>query len=513
MVIPSQVISVLEKLKTAGFEAYPVGGCARDFLLGREPKDWDIATNAKPEEIQKVFPKSFYENKFGTVTVLADKMEIQITTYRVDEKYSDKRHPDSVRFTANLKEDLARRDFTINAMALDINPKHEARNSKQIQNSKASNSKRLEFGNSDLDIVSDFGFRISDFVVIDPFGGQEDLKNKIIRTVGNPKERFGEDALRLLRAVRFASQLNFLINKETLEAIKEMNKEISLISGERVRDEFVKIIMSDRAAEGIELLRETGILSIILPEVMEGYGVGQNKHHIYTVYEHNLRALRYATENKLSFVARLASLLHDVGKPRSKRGDGPDSTFYSHDVIGAKMTEKIMRRLKFPNEEIAGVSLLVRYHLFYYNVDEVTPSSVRRLIKNVGLENMDDLINVRIADRIGSGVPKAEPYKLRHFRYMVDKVSKDPISVKMLKIDGNDVMKMLNIQPGPKVGIILNALFSEVLDDPKLNEREYLEKRALELDKLSITEIAEMIKKGEERIQLLESEERKKFRV
>ena len=492
MPIPSQVISVLEKLKAAGFEAYPVGGCARDFLLGREPKDWDIATNAKPEEIQKVFPKSFYENKFGTVTVLADKMEIQITTYRVDEKYSDKRHPDSVKFTASLKEDLARRDFTINAMALDLetyNMKHETEENRS------------------------FKFQVSSFKIIDPFGGQEDLKNKIIRAVGNPKQRFSEDALRLLRAVRFASQLNFLIDKETLEAIKEMNKEISLISGERVKDEFVKIIMSDRAADGVELLRETGILSIILPEVMEGYGIGQNKHHIYTVYEHNLRALRYATENKLSLVVRLASLLHDVGKPRSKRADVPDSTFYSHDVIGAKMTEKIMRRLKFPNEEIAKVSLLVRYHLFYYNVDEVTPSSVRRLIKNVGLENMDDLINVRIADRIGSGVPKAEPYKLRHFRYMVDKVSKDPISVKMLKIDGNDVMSILGIQPGPKVGIILNALFSEVLDDPKHNEREYLEKRALELDKMSVSEIAEMIKKGEEQIQLLESEERRKFKV
>ena len=528
MTIPLTIINIINKLKTAGFEAYPVGGCARDFLLEHEPKDWDIATNAKPDEIQKVFPKSFYENKFGTVTVLADKMEIQITTYRVDEKYSDKRHPDSVKFTASLKEDLARRDFTVNAMALDIfchpdkvavcHPEEAADEGSQRFFGRGlpvcPRAKRLANKQQSSEAFAESWLPQNDrYKIIDPFGGQEDLKNKIIRAVGDPRKRFSEDSLRLLRAVRFASQLNFLIDKETIEAIKEMNKEISLISGERVRDEFVKIIMSDRAAEGVELLRETGILSIILPEVMEGYGVGQNKHHIYTVYEHNLRALRYATENKLSFVVRLASLLHDVGKPRSKRGDGPDSTFYSHDVIGAKMTEKIMRRLKFPNEEIARVSLLVRYHLFYYNVDEVTPSSVRRLIKNVGLENMNDLINVRIADRIGSGVPKAEPYKLRHFRYMVDKVSKDPVSVKMLKIDGNDVMSILDIQPGPKVGIILNALFSEVLDDPKHNEREYLEKRALELNKLSIIEIAEMIKKGEERIQLLESEERKKFRV
>jgi len=506
--IPLTIINIINKLKTASFEAYAVGGCARDFLLGREPEDWDIATNAQPEEIQKVFPKSFYENKFGTVTVLADEMKIQITTYRVDEKYSDKRHPDSVKFTANLKEDLARRDFTINAMALDIFSHPEQISARHPEQVSVCHPERSE-GSRDSSLIA----QNDRYKIIDPFGGQDDLKNKIIRAVGDPKKRFSEDALRLLRAVRFATQLNFLINKETLEAIKEMNKEISFISGERIRDEFIKIIMSDRTAEGVELLRETGILSIILPEVMEGYGVGQNKHHIYTVYEHNLRALRYTAENKLSLAVRLASLFHDVGKPRSKRGEGPDSTFYSHDVIGAKMTEKIMRRLKFPNEDIVKVSLLVRYHLFYYNVDEVTPSSVRRLIKNVGIENMDDLINVRLADRIGSGVPKAEPYKLRHFRYMVGKVSKDPISVKMLKINGNDVMNILSIQPGPKVGIILNALFSEVLDDPKLNEREYLEKLALELDKLSITEIAEMIKKGEERIQLLESEERKKFRV
>src|SRR3972149_7958896 len=288
MPIPSQVIKVIKDLQNAGYEAYAVGGCVRDILLGVEPKDWDIATSAKPEEIQKIFPKNFYENKFGTVTVLENGIEIQVTTYRVDVKYSDKRHPDSVKFTASLKEDLARRDFTINAMALDLetyNMKHETEENRS------------------------FKFQVSSFKIIDPFGGQEDLKNKIIRAVGNPKERFSEDALRLLRAVRFASQLNFLINKETLEAIKEMNKEISFISGERIRDEFVKIIMSDRAAEGIELLRENGILSIILPEVMEGYGVGQNKHHIYTVYEHNLRALRYSAENKLGFVVRLASLL------------------------------------------------------------------------------------------------------------------------------------------------------------------------------------------------------------
>lgn len=487
MSIPSQVIKIIKDLQNAGYEAYAVGGCVRDFLLGIEPKDWDITTNAKPEEIQKIFPKSFYENKFGTVTVLIDGMEIQVTTYRIDVSYSDKRHPDIVKFTASLEEDLARRDFTINAMALAL----EAQEVKSAtQNSKLENYK-----------------------IIDPFGGQEDLKNKIIRAVGNPIERFQEDALRLMRAVRLASQLDFLINKETLEAIKEMNKEISLISKERVRDEFVKLIMTDNAYRGIEIMRETSLLRQILPELMEGYQVTQNLHHIYDVYEHSVRSLKYAVEQKFNFQVRLAALFHDVGKPRTKRGDGQRSTFYSHDVVGAKMTKKIMEKLKFSRNDVELVTLLVRYHLFYYNVDEVTPASVRRLIKNVGLENMDDLINLRMADRIGSGVPKAEPYKLRHFRYVVDKVSKDPISVKMLKVDGNDVMRILNIQPGPKVGIILNALLSEVLDDPEKNNKEMLEERVRKLGNFPISELAEMIRKKEEKIELLESEHRRQFRV
>ena len=492
IVIPSQVIKVIKDLQNASFEAYAVGGCVRDILLGIEPKDWDIATSAKPEEIQKIFPKNFYENKFGTVTVLENGVEIQVTTYRIDVKYSDKRHPDSVKFTASLKEDLARRDFTVNAMALDLetrNMKHETEENKS------------------------FKFQDLRFKIIDPFGGQEDLKNKIIRTVGDPKERFGEDALRLMRAIRFASQLDFLIEEKTFLSIKNFSSLISFISQERIRDEFIKTIMTDNAHNGIELMRETGILKIILPELMEGYQVTQNLHHIYDVYEHNLRALKYAVEQKFSLQVRLAALFHDIGKPRTKHGDGERATFYSHDVVGARIAKKVMERMKFSRQDIDLVTLLVRYHLFYYNVDEVTPSSVRRLIKNVGLENMDDLINLRMADRIGSGVPKAEPYKLRHFRYIVDKVSKDPISVKMMKIDGNDVMKILDIAPGPKVGIILNALLSEVLDNPEKNNKEKLENRVTELDKYSVSELADMIKKADEKIELLESEHRRQFRV
>lgn len=471
-VLPAPVSEVLQNLRAHGYEAYAVGGCVRDALLSRATRDWDIATNAKPEHIQKVFPKSVYENQYGTVTVLSGGMEIQVTTYRVDEVYSDKRHPNDVRYTADIKEDLARRDFTVNAMALS------------------------EKGD-----------------IIDPFFGQKDIKDKIIRAVGDSDVRFGEDALRLMRAVRFAAELNFRIEEKTFEAIKKSASLIGFVSGERIRDELIKIIASDGAVNGIELLRETGLLKIVLPELAEGVGVGQNKHHIYTVYEHNLLSLKYAVEQKWNFHVRIASLFHDVGKPRTKEGDGKDSTFYNHDMVGSKMVKQIMKRLKFPVADAEKFALLVRWHLFYYNVDEVTASSVRRLIKNVGFENMDDLINLRICDRMGSGVPKAEPYKLRHFRYMVESVSKDPISVKMLKINGNDVMKILSIPPGPKIGILLSAILSEVLDDPSKNTPEFLHTRAKELNTMSLSELANMIKAGEERIKLIEMEEKRKYHV
>jgi len=470
--LPASVSEVLKNLRAHGHEAYAVGGCVRDALLSRATRDWDIATNANPEEIQKVFPKSVYENKFGTVTVLGGGMEIQVTTYRVDEAYSDKRHPNDVRFTADIKEDLARRDFTINAMALS------------------------EMGE-----------------IIDPFSGQKDIKEKIICAVGDADARFSEDALRLMRAVRFAAELDFRIEEKTFTAIKKSASSIAFVSGERIRDELMKIFESDGAVNGIELLRETGLLNIILPELAEGIGVGQNLHHIYTVYEHNLRSFKYAVEQKWNLDVRIASLFHDVGKPRVKKGEGKTSTFYNHDMVGSKMVKQITKRLKFPAAQIDRIALLVRWHLFYYNVDEVTASSVRRLVKNVGLENMDDLINLRIADRIGSGVPKAEPYKLRHFRYMVESVSKDPISVKMMKVNGNDVMKILSIPPGPKIGVILNAILSEVLDDPSKNTQEYLHTRVKELNAMSLSELASIIKAGEEKIKLIEMEEKRKYHV
>ena len=484
MNIPDEVKSIINKLKKKNYEAYVVGGCVRDLLQNKEPNDWDVTTNARPEEIQKIFPNSFYENRFLTVTVQTESQnpnlkEIEITTYRSEAKYTNKRHPDEINFAKTLEEDLARRDFTVNAMAIDLLANSEQRT----------------------------------FKITDLFNGQDDLKNKIIRAVGNPEQRFNEDSLRMLRAARLATVLDFTIEEKTKQAIKKLSSQLKLISQERIRDELIKIIMDKRASEGIELLRTLNLLKYIIPEMEEGYGVGQNKHHIYECYEHNLRSLDYTAKNNFNKHVRIAAFFHDIGKPRTKQGNGHDSTFYNHEVIGSKMTKQILERLKFSQKDVEKITKLVRYHLFYYNVDEVTDSSVRRLVRQVGLENMEELLQLRMADRIGSGVVKAEPYKLRHLKYVIEKVSQDPISVKTLKISGDDVMNILQIKPGPKVGQILDILLEYVLDDPKKNKKEFLKSEIKKLSKLSENELkvlAEKAKKEREKIETKRDEMTKK---
>lgn len=489
-VIPQPVIDTLEALTKAGFEAFVVGGCVRDLLLNREPKDWDITTNARPEEVQKLFPDSFYENDFGTVGVKTipflktgsperEHDVIEVTTYRIESTYSDKRRPDAVTFAQTLEEDLSRRDFTINSIAAAI----VTGNQKSVPEGENHNY-QLPITNyaAQQDAI--------DLIVSDPFNGGVDLKQKIIRAVGNAEERFNEDALRMMRAIRLFSELSskkngglrmtdiedWKINEETLAAIKKCSTLITHVSMERIRDEFSRIILSPHPKGGVELLEATGLLHHIIPELEEGIGVGQNLHHVYTVWEHNLRALETCPSKKLD--VRLAALLHDVGKPKTKRGDGLHSTFYNHDHVGARMARTITTRLRYPKDTIEKVTLLVDNHLFYYNVGEVTEASVRRLVRKVGLENMPDLMDVRIGDRLGSGTPKGKPYKLRHLEYMIDKVSKDPLSVKMLAIKGNDLMEGLHITPGPKVGAILDVLLAEVIEDPIGNTREALLARA-----------------------------------
>ena len=476
--IPKEVIEISQKLEKAGFEAYLVGGCVRDLILEREPKDWDVATNAKPEEIQNIFPDSVYENKFGTVGVKTESENpklkvIEVTTYRIEGKYTDKRHPDEIKFAKTIEEDLSRRDFTINALAMNVSAKE----------------------------------------IIDPFNGQKDLENKVIQAVGDPETRFSEDALRLMRAVRFAAELGFEIEEKTFAAIKKQGELLEMIAKERVRDEFEKLVMAKDATNGIELLENTGLLKYIIPELRGGIDVKQNRHHIYTVWEHSLKTFDYSVKKNYSLEVRLASLFHDIAKPKTKRGEGPDSTFYGHEVVSAKIAVKILDRLRFPKSLIEKVSHLVRYHMFYYNVGDVTEAGVRRFLARVGPENVDDLIKVREADRIGSGVPKAVPYKLRHLLFMIDKVKKDPILPKMLKLNGNELMELLNIKPGPKVGFVLNILLEEVLDDPKRNEKEYLFKRSLEINNLSDKELKKLsdnAKEFKEEFESGEEEEMKK---
>ena len=474
--IPKEMRAAVTILENAGFEAYLVGGCVRDLILKTEPKDWDITTNATPEKIQELFPNSFYENKFGTVSVVTGSdnprlRAIEITPFRIEGKYSDKRHPDEIKFAEKLEDDLARRDFTVNAIAMD-----------------------------------------SGFKILDPFHGQKDLEQKLIRAVGNPEDRFNEDALRIMRAVRLASELNFQIEDTTQKALEKKSNLLKFIAHERIRDEFSKMIMSEKPSNGLNTLREFKILDIFLPELLEGWDVSQNKHHIYTVWEHNLNALDHAAKEKWPLVVRISALFHDIGKPRSKHGEGTNSTFYGHEITGAKMTLKILFRLKYSTEFIEKSAKLVRYHLFYYNVDEVSESSVRRLIRQVGPEDMEDLIRVRICDRIGSGVPKAEPYKLRHFRFLVEKLQRDPISAKMLKIDGDKIKESTRLPQSIKVGLILNALMDEVLDNPGKNEKDYLEKRALELNEISEKELKKLAEAGKSKKLGLEEEEVSKIK-
>ncbi|MCK4355054.1 CCA tRNA nucleotidyltransferase [Candidatus Parcubacteria bacterium] len=478
MEIPKQVQFVVEQLEKQGFEAYIVGGCVRDLLRGNSPKDWDIATSAKPDEIVKIFPDSYLDNNFGTVRVAVedeDFQEIEITPFRVESKYSDKRHPDKIEWAETIEQDLGRRDFTVNAMAA------------------TPEASKLKIKREKLK-------------VIDLFEGQKDLENKVIRAVGDAEDRFQEDALRLARAVRFVATLGegWKIEAKTKKAIQKNSGLLNMVSRERVRDEFMKIIMSERAGEGIELLQELGLLKHIIPELEDCRGIDQSKHHIYNVYEHLVRSLKYAVQKNYSKYVRLSALFHDIGKPITKRGKGEDATFYNHEIVGAKITARILQRLRFSRKDIEKVVKLVRYHLFYYNVEEVGEASVRRLVRQVGIENMEELLQLRFCDRIGSGVPKAEPYKLRHLKYLIEKVRQDPISVKKLKLRGDDVIKILEIRQGPKVGAVLDILLGKVLEDPKKNTKEFLENEIEKLGKLSDSEIFELGKKAIKERQTLE---------
>jgi tRNA nucleotidyltransferase (CCA-adding enzyme) len=462
--IPDVIRETAKTLENKGFEVFLIGGCVRDLLIDREPKDWDLTTNAIPEQIQAIFPDSFYENNFGTVGVktrseIETLKVVEITPYRLEGKYSDKRHPDSVQFSQNIEDDIKRRDFTINALA----------------------------------------YSISKGQIIDLYKGQYDLENKIIKTVGEPGDRFEEDALRMLRAIRFSAELGFMINTETQNAIFEMKRFMNNVSRERIRDEFTKIIMSKNPMIGLMMTQKLGILEFIAPILENMVGVNQNKQaHLYDVWEHSLRTLQHAADKELSLVLRLSALFHDIAKPQTKREVGGKTTFYGHDVVGARVAHETLSNLNFSKEIIEKVTRLVRWHMFFSDTQEITPSAVRRLIRNVGKENVWDLMDLRKCDRIGSGRPKEEPYRLRKFESMIDEVMSDPIDVTMLKIDGNILINNLKMSAGPKIGYILHALLEEVLDNPKKNTEEFLMKRAEELFELDIEVLKSLGETGKE---------------
>lgn len=491
--IPREVTRVTSALEAAGFEAYLIGGCVRDLLLGKEPKDWDVTTDATPDEILEVFKHAHYDNEFGTVRVINDQTDIdtlkviEVTTYRTEMSYSDNRRPDAVSFSTNLSDDLRRRDFTVNALALSV-PR---------------DTKRTE-GGVKFDVTRD--------TLVDEHGGIDDLENRIIRTVGDPHNRFDEDALRILRAIRFSAEHNFEIENQTKKAIQKHAKRLSSIAVERIREEFLRIIDSPHPKRALETAQDLGVLAQFMPELEDGVGVEQNQAHDFTVWEHLLRSLQAAADKGFPTHVRLAALFHDIGKPQSRRysKDTQDYTFYGHEVVGARITREILNRLKFPHDLRDDVVTLVRWHMFFSDPDEITLSAVRRLLRRVGKDLIWDLMDLRVCDRIGTGRPKEEPYRLRKYYSMIEEVIRDPISVKMLAIDGNDLMDELSLEPGPQIGHILHALLEEVLDDPDKNTREHLLKRAEALTKLPEEELRT---RGEHGKETREEEEQKAIKA
>jgi len=460
--LPPFVKEILQKFLKVGHEIYIVGGAVRDLLMGKEVSDWDFTTNAPPEIILGLFPDGFYDNLFGTVGVVnptdeknkkpGEKVPVyEITTFRKEMGYSDSRHPDKVSWGKTIEEDLIRRDFTINAMAL----RPAKRGSGQA-----------------------FTFEL-----IDPHGGQKDIKAKLIRAVGNPEERFAEDALRMMRAVRIATQLGFAIEEKTFEAIKKNVDLLDKISAERIRDELLKLLSYRFAADGYLLLRNSGLAEKILPDVEKGFGVEQKspgRHHILDVGNHSVQSLRFSKTSDP--IINLAILLHDVGKPTVARTKtGGTITFYNHEILGASMARNIADRLKFSKKDKDRLVTLVRWHQF--SVDErQTDKAIRRFIRNVGQANLEDMLILRTADRLGGGATETS-WRLEKFKAKLVEVQKEPFLVTDLKINGNEIMKALKIHPGPLVGRLLNQLFEEVVDKKLKNEKEVLLKRLKQITK------------------------------
>ncbi len=431
--LPEEVRKLMDEFKKNKYRIYVVGGAVRDALLKKTVDNWDFTTNAVPDEIRKLFPDSFYNNIYGTVSIPQDKIIFEITPFRKESNYSDSRHPEKIEWAKTVEEDLSRRDFTINAIAYD--------------------------GKN----------------IIDPYGGQKDLSNKLIKAVGDPDTRFNEDALRLLRAVRFTSQLGFLIEDATRDSIQKNAGLITKISWERIRDEFLKILGGDHPSEGILFLKNTGLLAYILPEVDVCFSIPQKspkRHHVYDVGTHLVMALKHCPS--IDQITRFATLIHDIGKAKTFHKDEKTDliTFYNHEVVGRKQAEKIAERYKLSNKQKDKLITLVAEH--QYTVSETqTDKAIRRFIRSVTKEYLQDMLDLRTGDRIGSGA-KPTSWRNELFKKRLEEVQKQPFQIKDLKIDGNDVMKLLKIKPSPQVGSILKKLFDKVSEGKIKNEKQAL---------------------------------------
>lgn len=460
--IPDYVQAVARILLKEGYKCYLVGGALRDVVMTINPDDYDLATDALPEVMLTIFPKAVSTGiRFGTVTVLVSdvhgvRQEVQVTTLRSEQQYVDGRWPSSVKFVTNLDEDLSRRDFTWNAMALD-------------------------FSQTELDGKAE----VKTWVIYDPFGGKKDLWRKRVCAVGDPIERFTEDGLRAFKACRMAAQLDFELDPGTFSAIQKTLPIARKISMERIRDEFMKMVKnSAKPSVGVELMRTSGLLEIFMPELLEGVGVDQPVYHAYDVYTHLLKSMDAAPVE-----IRLAALFHDLGKPRKAM---PDGHFYGHDLESEKITREIMKRMKFSRVDIERVTRLVRFHMFYYPVpeedsskDEIekyeahlwTDAAVRRFVARVGEENIEDLFKLRIADASGNPNAMFQPDEIEKLQERISEVRAKDMVLKItdLAIDGND-LKAMGVPVGPEMGRILTTILTKVIDDPGLNEKEQLKK-------------------------------------
>lgn len=510
---------ILKTLLEHGYEAYIVGGAVRDLLLGLSENDkkidYDFATIAKPEEVLQVFKESFYENEFGTVMLTASdareqfgldpkqflkkqgktsnriidlteskkiheslkipdsnfdsdinnsnksknyqQYNFEITTYRSEDAYSDFRRPDKVSWGQSLEEDLLRRDFTINALAIELDKKF-------LENF-------IPEAHAPLVNLEE-----SQFKIIDKHNGLEHLENKILKTVGNPNERFREDALRILRAIRFVVELDLEIDQSVGSALTEHSSLLKNISWERIGTEFMKMIASNSPKLAIELLDEFNLLELILPELLTCKGVEQAGHHTTDVWTHSLDAL--ATCPSKDPIVRLATLLHDIGKPVTQKIQNGNITFYNHEVVGARIAKQIAARLRLSKKNQDRIFILVRYHMFHYQPHN-TDASIRRFMRKVGLENIDDILDLREGDRLGSGAKKTS-WRLEEMKQRMIEQLNQPLDIRDLAINGHDLMDEFSLRPGPILGEILNHLFELVLDNPELNQKEALLKLATE---------------------------------